>query len=210
MKVEISGPETLFYDQASKFKIQKALVSHEQFDGSMSPNNRRLIFDRGDAAAGLLYDPRRRKVIAVNQFRVPTFGKGSGGGWITETVAGMIGPHPDESRMETPHECLVRETFEETGYHLTHATPIATFFASPGGSNELIYLFYAEVSETAKASDGGGLKSEGEDIQVVEIDRDDFFRKLSIGEFQDPKLIIAGLWFSQQSLRSASGGKSTD
>ncbi len=179
------------------FKVDEITVSYEQFDNKMSPAKPMLVFERGDAVAALLYDPERRTVIAVNQFRLPTRDKGQGRGWLIEAVAGMIRTkdgNPDES----PLQCLIREVQEETGYQLTKATPVSTFFSSPGGSTERIYLFYAEVRTTNKVTEGGGVKADGEDIEIVEFDIDEFFRKLTGGEFEDPKLIIAGQWFMAQ------------
>ncbi|HZV20112.1 MAG TPA: NUDIX hydrolase [Hyphomicrobiales bacterium] len=190
-RVEIHKQERLLDDF---FKVDAVTVSHEQFLGGMSPPRRSLVFERGDAVAALLYDPERRKVIAVNQFRLPTRGKGGGEGWLIEAVAGMIPVDKEGKQLETPLQCLIREVREETGYQLTEATPIFTFFSSPGGSTELIYLYYAEIRETAKMAEGGGLKESGEDIEIVEYDIGDFFKRLAAGEFQDPKLIIAGQW----------------
>ncbi len=176
------------------FKVDEFAVSHEQFDGTMSPERSVLVFERGDGVAALLFDPDRRVVITVNQFRLPTHDKGRARGWLIETVAGMI-PADDEGKpKETPLQCLVREVREETGYQLTRAKPISTFFSSPGGSSELIHLFYAEVRKVDKLADGGGVAEEGEDIEIVEYPLDDFFKRLTAGEFEDPKLIIAGQW----------------
>ncbi len=177
------------------FAVDEYTVSHEQFDGAMSPERSILVFERGDAVAALLYDPERRVVIAVNQFRLPTHEKGRGRGWLIEAVAGMIPVDGEGKAKETPLQSLIREVLEETGYQLTHATPISTFFSSPGGSTELIYLFYAEVRATDKTAEGGGFAAEGEDIEVIEFPVEDFFQRLSAGEFEDPKLIIAGQWF---------------
>jgi nudix-type nucleoside diphosphatase (YffH/AdpP family) len=177
------------------FAVDEYTVSHEQFDGTMSPERSILVFERGDAVAALLYDPERQVVITVNQFRLPTHEKGRGRGWLIEAVAGMIPVNEGGKAKEAPLQCLIREVQEETGYQLTHATPVSTFFSSPGGSTELTHLFFAEVRATDKTSGGGGLAADGEDIEVVEFPVEDFFRRLTAGEFEDPKLIIAGQWF---------------
>ena len=57
---------------------------------------------------------------------------------------------------ETPEGCLVREVLEETGYQITKADPVATFFSSPGGSTERIFLFCAEIRRANKTGEGGG------------------------------------------------------
>jgi nudix-type nucleoside diphosphatase (YffH/AdpP family) len=170
------------------FKVDEVRLTHERFDGSMSEEQRRLVFERGDAAAGLLVDPDRRKVILINQFRLPTRDKIAGGGWILETAAGMIRDG------ETPEACLIREVYEETGYQLTKADPVATFYASPGGSTERIFLYCADIRRTDKTGAGGGTPRDGEDIELVEIDLEDFFARLAAREFADAKIIIAGQW----------------
>ncbi len=180
------------------FKVDRVTVSHEQFRGGMSEPRPYLVMERGDAVAALLYDPARRKVIAIEQFRIPTLGKGRGGGWIVEAAAGMIAANPDGSFAETPLETLMREVREETGYHIAQAKHLCTFFSSPGGNTERTFLFYAEVSEADKQSEGRGLEDEGEDIAVVEFGVDEFFAKLEAGEFEDAKLIMAGYWLMAQ------------
>ena len=191
-RVEVSSRHRLL---DNFFRIDEVAVSHEQFDGEMSPERKVIVSDRGDAVAALLYDAGRRKVIAVKQFRLPAYGKDDGGGWLVEAVAGMIHTSADGAYEETPLQCLIREVKEETGYEIAQATPICTFFPSPGGSTELIHLYYAEVRPADQTSGGGGVKNEGEDIQITEFGIEDFLSKLIAGEFKDPKLIIAGHWF---------------
>ncbi len=194
-RVEISGRRRLLDEF---FKVDELTVSYEQFNGKMSAARPLLVFERGDAVAALLYDPERRKVITVNQFRIATRDKGQRRGWLVETVAGMIPEDEHGRQIETPLQCLIREVNEETGYQLTQATHISTFFSSPGGSSELIHLYFAEVRTTQKLEEGGGVKADGEDIEITEYDIDEFFKKLTAGEFDDPKLIISGQWFMAQ------------
>ena len=169
------------------FKIDAAAVSHERFDGTMSGPARRLCFERGDAAAAILHDREAGTVILVNQFRYPTWAKGPG--WVTEAVAGMI------EAGEDPASCLRREVLEETGYAVSAVRPIATFYPSPGGSSERIFLFFAEVTRSDRITSGGGAPGEGEDIQTVEIPVSDLNRRLAEGMFQDAKTIIGIQWF---------------
>ncbi|MGO9482965.1 MAG: NUDIX domain-containing protein [Rhodomicrobium sp.] len=200
-RVEIIKQERLL---DAFFKVDKVTVSHEQFKGGMSAPRPYLVMDRGDAVAALLYDPERRKVITVSQFRIPTLGKGHGGGWIVEAVAGMIATNADGSFAETPLETLIREVQEETGYHIGEAKHLCTFFSSPGGNTERTFLFYAEVGEGDKQSDGCGLKAEGEDIAIAEFGVAEFFAKLDAREFEDAKLIMAGYWLMAQHARKES------
>ena len=179
--VIITGRERLL---DTFFKVDRLTFSYERFDGTMSEPCSRLVLERGDAVAALLYDPERRKVITIKQFRAPVYGKGDG--WIIEAVAGII----DEG--ESPQEALTRELAEETGYRAKTVEPICIFYPSPGGCSEKIYLYYAEVSAAAKLE---AQPEAGEDIQIVEFDLEDFLNSLRCGcAIQDSKLAMAGYW----------------
>jgi ADP-ribose pyrophosphatase len=168
------------------FKVEEARLRFERFDGTMSETVRRLSFERGDAAAALLVDARRRMVLLIEQFMYPTLEKA--GGWLETVVAGMI------DTGETPDAAVRREIVEEAGFEAETLRPIASFFVSPGGSSERIFLYCAMVS--ARMSAGGGLASENEDIRLVERPVDDFLARVRGGEVQDAKTLIAGYWLA--------------
>jgi nudix-type nucleoside diphosphatase (YffH/AdpP family) len=190
-KVEVRKQGRVFDDF---FKIDELEVAHEKTDGSMSASQRRLIFERGDSAAVLIFNTDSKRVILVNQFKAPTLGKGRGNGWITETVAGVI------EQYETPEYTAVREALEETGYQIRDEklTPIGKFFSSPGGTSECIHLFYGEVRNDDKVAKGGGVEAEGEDIQVEEIPFDELMERIKRNRVEDPKVIIAAFWLAER------------
>ena len=53
------------------FKIDELLVTHRQIDGTTSAVQRRLVFERGDSVAVLLFNRDRRAVVLVEQFKAP-------------------------------------------------------------------------------------------------------------------------------------------
>lgn len=168
------------------FKIDEAEISYERFDGQMSGRLRRLCFERGDSVAAIIYNRDSRKALFVNQFKYPTYEKGPG--WIMETVAGIL------EAGETPESALRREVLEETGYSAETIEAIATFYVSPGGSSERIMLYYVEVSGTGKIARGGGVQSEGEDIETVELSLEDLDRLVMTRSVQDAKTIVGIQW----------------
>jgi nudix-type nucleoside diphosphatase (YffH/AdpP family) len=188
-RVEIRSQKRLFDDF---FKIDEVIVSHQQHDGKMSPDQRRLVFERGDAVAVLLFNIDTRSVVLVEQFKVPSLigrrrdDPAITNGWIIEVMAGMINAN------ETAEEAVVRETMEETGYQIHAPELICKFFSSPGGTSERIFLYFAQVSDTAKPGKGGGLGDE--DVRVVQISVNDLFDRLAKGLIDDPKLAIAAYW----------------
>jgi ADP-ribose pyrophosphatase len=189
-RVEIRRQTRLFDDF---FKIDELIVKHQRYDGSVSGEERRLVFERGDAIAVLLFDEEARAAVLIEQFRAPTLiarrrdDPASTDGWIIELVAGMI------DQGETAEQAAVREVFEETGYRITNPRPIGQFFSSPGGSDERFLLYFARVKEAQRDGKGGGIAGE-EDIKVFHLGVDDLFRELARGTVEDPKLAIAAYW----------------
>jgi nudix-type nucleoside diphosphatase (YffH/AdpP family) len=187
--VQVRKRTRLFDD---KFKVDEIIVAHEKADGSMSRDYRRLIFERGDSAAVLIFNVDKECVVLVDQFKAPTLGKGSGGGWLVETAAGII------ERNETPEDAATREAMEETGYKIRDLTLISKFFSSPGGTSECVYLYYSEVNDADKVGRGGGQEEEGEDILVREVKLAELFAGVKDNSFEDPKIIIGGYWLAER------------
>ncbi len=183
MKFEIESTRTILEDF---FKVEEAHLRYEQFDGTMSKVVRRLNLERGDSVAAILVNRRLGNVILVKQFRYPTCSSGSG--WVIEAIAGMLSPD------ESPEEAIRREIEEEAGYRVENLTGISTFFVSPGGSSERIFLYCAEVDGPSQVAPGGGNATEEEDIQVLEFPIGALPAMLEEGEIFDAKTIIGLQW----------------
>ena|SRR5450755_1801491 len=175
------------------FKIEETELRYERFDGAMTPPVKRLVFERGDSVAAMMYDRGQNKLLFLNQFRFPTYQKGPG--WMTEVVAGM------QEHGEPADEALKREIREESGYEVTSLEPIATFYVSPGGSSERIALFYVEVTSANKIATGGGLAEENEDIETVAYSPEELAQAVADGAIQDAKTLIGILWFQNKLAR---------
>ncbi|WP_346882299.1 NUDIX domain-containing protein [uncultured Algibacter sp.] len=123
----------------------------------------RETYNRGDGTAILLYNPNKKTVILTKQFRMPAYNNNEADGMSIEVCAGAI------DKNEAPEICIIRETEEEVGYKITHAKKVMECYMSPGAITEKMYLFIAEYNDAMKVNDGGGLDSEGEEIDVLEI-----------------------------------------
>lgn len=174
--------ETIVYN--GYFQLFEADIKHELFNGS-SVQVKRLAFERGDSAAILLYETDSRSFLLTGQFRYPTCKHNKG--WIREIVAGSI-----ESG-EDPETCILREVREELGYDISKPKLIHTFYTSPGGCTERMFLYYSEVCRKDKKFSGGGTAKENEDIQQVRIPESGIKEELS--SLEDAKTIIAFQWF---------------
>ncbi|MCS6833324.1 MAG: NUDIX hydrolase [Flammeovirgaceae bacterium] len=169
------------------FKIDAARLQHELPDGSMSEEITRFVFERGDSTAALVHDVENQKIILTRQFRYPTLEKDTG--WIEEIAAGSL------KTGEDPLEGIRRELVEEIGYQMQQSEFIGKCYVSPGGTSERIFLYYATVSPKQKVSEGGGLDSEHEHIEILHVPVSEFVRKTLAAEYIDAKTWIAGLWF---------------
>ena len=160
------------------FKVDEVLLGVEGDDGTPALPLRRLIFERGDSVAATVW--------FTEQLRAPALDKA--GGWMTELMAGMI----DDS--ESPEQALRRELEEELGFRAASIEKVATFFVSPGGSSERVWLYHIEVSEAGRVSDGGGLAAEHEDIRIVRMSIAEAREGLLAGRWIDAKTIIGLQW----------------
>src|SRR5580704_10262984 len=186
-KVEVRGRRRILDDFLS---VDEAEVSYERYGGGMCGPVRRLSLERGDSVAVLLLERGADgdHLILVEQFRFPTYGH-EGGGWLQETVAGMIDAGEDA---ET---ALRREALEEVGYRVGEVEHIATYFASPGGSSERMFVYFAEVGAADRVDGhGGGLAAEHEDIRIVRTPLAEFIDGLDRGAYSDSKICVAGFW----------------
>ena len=168
----------------SYFKVDKALVSQENEDGTTETYSRYKL-TRPDAVAVLILNKETQKITLVKQFRYPIADREPNG--VLEIVAGKM----DEG--ETPEQTAIREVMEEVGYEIDSSclsAPIIAY-ASPGYSSEKIYTYIATVNNDMKVAVGGGLETEHESLDIIEIDAQRFMEMVRDGEIVDSKTLIA-------------------
>ena len=180
-QVKVTDSKIVFDDF---YKIEEATFQYELPNGEMTEPLTRLCFHRGNSVAGAVYNTDTHKAILVKQFRYPCHTNGDDA-WITEVVAGML------AKEEDPLEAMKREVMEEIGYEVKSIQHISSFYPSPGGSSEKVYLYYIEVEEKGKVAEGGGLAYENENIQVVEYSVQELRDAINNDGIPDAKSIIA-------------------
>lgn len=170
------------------FRLEKYRLRHRLYDGSMSNEIERELFERGHAAAVLLYDPQRDRVVVQEQFRIGAL-ELEGGPWLLEIVAGIIEPG------ESAEEVVRREAVEEAGCTIEALTFICEYLVSPGGTSERISLYCGMVDSRGV---GGvhGLDTEDEDILVQTVPFDEVWTWLQEGEINSASPIIALQWLA--------------
>jgi nudix-type nucleoside diphosphatase (YffH/AdpP family) len=138
------------------------------------------VYHYKHAAALLLYDPRRRVVQLVRQFRVGSYLGGAAQPMI-EVCAGMLDG-------DAPAACAIREAFEETGIRIAAARHVFDAYTSPGGTTEKIACFVAAYSEEDRIGAGGGVDAD-EHIALIEPTLDEAIAMIERGDICDAKTI---------------------
>ena len=158
-------------------------VSYEQRRrNGEAQRSQREIYDNGNSAAILPYDPGRKTVLLTRQLRMPIFLQ-DGIERSVETCAGKLDGETAERR-------IVKEMEEELGYRVTEVQRLFELYVSPAAIMEKIVFFTCAYSPADKVSDGGGLKGEGEDIEVVETTLPQAAAMIAAGEIIDAKTVV--------------------
>ena len=181
--VEIIARETLY---SGFFSMELYRFRHRLFNGEMSGEIRREIFERGHAAVLLPFDPVRDEVVLVEQIRIAAYDV-SESPWLLEMVAGMI------EEGESVEDVARREALEEAGLIVGRTKPVLSYLASPGGTSERLSIMVGEVDATT--ADGiHGLADENEDIRVHVVSREQAYQWVEEGKIDNAASVIALQW----------------
>ena len=169
------------------FNLYKLKFMHQKHDKSWSSEITREVFSGAHVAAVLPYDPDKKKIILLNQFRVGLLNR-KHNPFMTEIVAGMI------DAGETPIEAGQRECMEETGCKVKKMTDIYSYYPAPGSSESYYHLFLAEVD----AFEGErilGQENENEDILVKSFNINEVETLLKNKKIINGLTLLALQWF---------------
>lgn len=163
------------------YLLKKTTFDFLRRDGVWQRQSRET-YDRGDGATILLFNRQRQKVVLTRQFRFPAFVNGHDG-MLIEAAAGLL----DNA---SPEERIRAEAEEETGYIVQNVQKVFEAYMSPGSVTEKLHFFVGEYQADERVSNGGGVKAEGEDLEVLELPLADALRAVSQGTIVDAKTIM--------------------
>jgi nudix-type nucleoside diphosphatase (YffH/AdpP family) len=178
-RITIEADETL---SENWHRLSKLRFGFRRRDGSAQTLERE-IYHNGRGAAVLPFDPQRATVLLTRQFRIPAHLNGDPA-WLIEACAGVV--EDDQS----PEDTARIEAEQETGHRLHALREVLVLYASPGACTEKLHLFLAEYAPGDRESSGGGLRKEGEEIEVLEIPLDEAWAKVGRGDIVDAKTVL--------------------
>jgi ADP-ribose pyrophosphatase len=170
------------------FRLARYRFRHSLYRGGVSGAFDREVFERGEAAAVLPYDPIRDEVVLIRQFRAGTFAAGRHP-WCWEIVAGMI------EDGETPEDVARREAIEEAAVEILDIMLLHSLVLSPGACSETCNIFLGRIDSSGI---GGvhGLDTENEDILVRAMPFTDALTLLGRDEIDNSAAVIALQWLA--------------
>ena len=168
-------------------KVDTYRLRHKISDGEWSGEMERQVVERGHAVAVLPFDPIRKELVLIEQFRIGAFTSPGFQPFQIECVAGMI------EEGQTAEEAAYRETLEETGLEADALLPMVSYLSSPGVISEALTLFLGKVD----ATDAGGIfgvDHEDEHIHAFPVPLEDALELLETGAIENGMTVIALQW----------------
>ena len=184
LKYKIINKKNLY---SGFFSLNKYEFTHKKHDGEWTSTVDREIFSGAHVSTLLPYDPIKKEIILIQQFRAGVLSRYDED-YLLEIVAGII----DEG--ENPEETAIRECFEETGCEVKKIHHIQSYFPAPGSSESYYHLYLGEI----QAFDGErikGLEKESEDILVKSFKIDEVRQMLKEKKITNGLTLIALQWF---------------
>jgi len=150
------------------------------------------IVEAHDSVAILLYHKEHRSFVLVKQFR-PAVYLNNDHGMTIELCAGIV----DKELSLT--EIVKEEVEEECGFDipLSNIEKITSFHTSVGFAGSKQTLYFGEVEESMKVSEGGGVDHEQIEVVYVPIEE---AKKLLYDESiaKTPGLMFAFMWWFEK------------
>lgn len=165
------------------YVLRRATFEQRLDDGSWTTAQREA-YDRGNGAVALLHDPARDTILLVRQYRLPVHLNDHPDGMLLEAPAGLL----DDD--ENAEQALRREVEEEVGHRVGPLRRLFRLYMSPGSVTEHLTFFVGNYDGSTRAGDGGGNRTEGEHLHVVEVTLTEAARMIETGQICDAKTVL--------------------
>jgi ADP-ribose pyrophosphatase len=164
LRDRVLSSETIFEGEVLTLRVDQV----EAADGHHS--SREVVVHRGAVGIVCVHDG---DIVLVKQYRHAT------GEELLEIPAGKLDPG------EQPDETVARELVEEVGLHPRSLEHLATYYTTPGFTNELFHLYLCTDAEVRP-----GKTDDGEVVEVVRRPVSSLRELLASGEVRDAKSLL--------------------
>ena len=143
-----------------------------------------------DSVAVLLFHKEKNAFLLVKQFRPPVYMSNSAHGFTYELCAGIL------DKTISPLETTIEEIDEEVGYRVTkeQIQKVSSFYTNVGVSGAHQTLYFAQIDESMKIHEGGGVHDEAIELFYLPIKEAKSFA-LDENIPKTPGLMFAFYWF---------------
>ena len=155
------------------------------------------IIQAHDSVAVFLYHKQKESFVVVKQFRPAVYLKEMANntqveiGWTYELCAGIT-----DKTDKTLKQIAQEEILEECGYNvpLEEIYKVTEFYSSVGFAGSKQTLFFAQIDENYRVSDGGGV--DDENIEVIFIPKSQAYSFIFNKSYPKTSgVMFAFLWF---------------
>ncbi len=169
-------PLRINYTQNNKDKSWEAVKSH-------------------DSVSILLYHTTKNAFLVVKQFRPPVYVHNNDYPFTYELCAGIIDKDLSLSQI------VQEEIDEECGYkvEIKNISKISSFFTNVGVSGAKQHLYFANIDESMKVHEGGGINDEQIELEFISVEESKQFI-YDETKAKTPGLIFAFYWFYENYL----------
>lgn len=149
-----------------------------------------------DSVAVLLYHVEKNAFLLVKQFRPPVYMNNPHHGFTYELCAGILDKDID------PTHTIKEEIDEECGYDVAveNISRLTSFYTCVGFSGTNQTLYYAQIDESMKIHDGGGIQDENIELYFLPLEEAKTFA-LDERYPKTPGLMFAFYWFFEQQVK---------
>jgi len=147
------------------------------------------VLDVFDSVAIMIYHKTKDAFILVKQFRPAVFMKNQDG-YTYELCAGLV--DKEKSLVQIAKE----EILEECGYEVSidKIEELTEFYTSVGFAGGKQTMFYCEVDDTQKVSEGGGIDDENIEVLYLHLEKAKEFM-FDKSKVKTPGLLFAFMWW---------------
>ena len=170
-------PILINYEHNGEAKKWEAVISH-------------------DSVAVLIYHKDRDAFVLVKQLRATVLNKNKTNGMMYELCAGIVDKNASNAQIAK------EEVLEECGYDVptNNLEKISSFYTSVGISGTYQTIYYAQVDDSMKVSEGGGLNDE--DIEVIYLSKSEAKTFMFDESYQKTTGVMMAIYWFMDTIRS--------